>query len=358
MKSRTLIITLISVTLSLSVVLASVSFQDVLETPALKSPLAAKSLMVGTTMAGKRIIGVGQRGHIIYSDDQGKNWSQATVPVCSDLVAVHFPTPQKGWAVGHDGVVLHSSDSGVTWTKQFDGRAAVQSLANSYAGGSSPAAGTQSPGNTTDLPDDIRKFAEQGPDKPFLDVWFENETTGFVVGAFSLIFRTTDGGKSWVPWYDRIDNPKRFHLYSIRPVGGELFLTAEQGTVFKLDPKTERFRAIKTPYVGTFFGITGKPGALVAFGMRGNAFYSRDGGIRWEKVETGVSSGLTGGTVLDDGRIVLASQVGLILVSNDNGTSFSQVKVNQPTPAAGVASIGGNALAVAGQRGVQVQTIR
>ena len=30
-------------------------------------------------------------------------------------------------------------------------------------------------------------FAAQGPDKPFLDVWFEDENKGFVVGAFNLI---------------------------------------------------------------------------------------------------------------------------------------------------------------------------
>ena len=34
-------------------------------------------------------------------------WS---VPVSSDLVAVAFPTPQQGWAVGHDGVILASAD--------------------------------------------------------------------------------------------------------------------------------------------------------------------------------------------------------------------------------------------------------
>ena len=40
------------------------------------------------------------------------SWQQADVPVSSDLVAVPFPTPTHGWAVGHDGVVLHSADAG------------------------------------------------------------------------------------------------------------------------------------------------------------------------------------------------------------------------------------------------------
>jgi photosystem II stability/assembly factor-like uncharacterized protein len=351
MKTRKKLIVVITALVVASHAGAYGAFQDVLDVPAAKSRLAAKSLLVGVAMAGTRIVGAGQHGHVVYSDDQGKSWKQATVPVSCDLVALHFPSPLQGWAVGHDGVVLHSSDGGATWIKQFDGRAAAKLMESAYSG----AAAAASSGT---LAEEIRKFSDQGADKPFLDVWFENDNTGYIVGAFSLIFRTTDGGKSWVPLYDRIDNPKRFHLYAIRPVGQELYITAEQGTVFRLERGSGRFKAIKTPYSGTFFGITGKPGALIAFGMRGNAYRSRDNGSSWQKVETGVPGGLVGGTATVDGRIVLVSQGGNVLVSSDNGASFVQSKIEQPTPAAGIAALDNTTLALVGQLGVKIQSIK
>jgi photosystem II stability/assembly factor-like uncharacterized protein len=328
-------------------------FRDVLDTPALKSIHAAETLLVGVTLAGKRIVCVGQHGHIVYSDNQGKSWIQAGVPVSSDLLAVSFPSPKQGWAVGHDGVVLHTSDGGVNWTKQFDGRAAAQAMVGYYGSTTAKPAGAEN----ADMMAEIKKFVDQGPDKPFLDVWFESDTTGFIVGAFNLIFRTTDGGKNWTPWYDRIDNPKHYHLYAIRPIGTDVFITSEQGTIFKLDQAKGRFKEIKTAYTGTFFGITGKPGSVVAFGMRGNAFRSRDGGGNWEKVNTGVSGGLMGATVTADGKIVIVSQGGHVLMSSDDGGSFSQLKMDQ-IPAAAVAALDGGMMALVGPRGVKVQPIK
>src|SRR5688572_31283560 len=97
-------------------------WRDVLDTPAQKSALAPRTLLTGLARAGERVVAVGQRGHALFSDDAGKSWQQAEVPVSSDLVAVQFPTATAGWAVGHDGVVLHSADAGKTWARQLDGR--------------------------------------------------------------------------------------------------------------------------------------------------------------------------------------------------------------------------------------------
>jgi photosystem II stability/assembly factor-like uncharacterized protein len=74
--------------------------RDVLDTPASKSPLAAAALLNGLAVAGPRIVAVGQRGHILWSDDAGAHWQQAEVPVSADLTAVCFPSPPAGLGGG------------------------------------------------------------------------------------------------------------------------------------------------------------------------------------------------------------------------------------------------------------------
>jgi photosystem II stability/assembly factor-like uncharacterized protein len=328
------------------------AFQDVLDTPALKSPIASKTLYNGIAMAGERLVCVGQRGHILYSDDQGISWTQAEVPVSSDLTAVNFPTTLKGWAVGHDGVVLHSNNGGATWSKQLDGRTATKVIADHYD--SHPPTGP----DAIRQQEDIRQAIESGVDKPLLDVWFENENNGFVVGAFNLILRTIDGGKSWEPWLDRTENPKQLHFYAIKSVDQDLYLCGEQGLILKLNRQLDRFKAIAIPYKGTFFGITGKPGALIVYGIRGNVFCSKDEGASWQKIEVGTPIGMTGGTVTEDGRIILVSQAGQVLVSIDNGASFSPVKVEKPFPTAAIQALDKDSVMLAGLYGMQKQSLK
>src|SRR5450830_1044344 len=65
---------------------------------AIESPKAAKGLMIDVAHAGSRLVAVGDRGHILYSDDQGSTWTQAKVPTRQLLTAVFFVDDQQGWA--------------------------------------------------------------------------------------------------------------------------------------------------------------------------------------------------------------------------------------------------------------------
>jgi photosystem II stability/assembly factor-like uncharacterized protein len=294
-------------------------WRDVLDTPTAKSTLAARGLLVGLASAGPRLVAVGQRGHVLTSDDGGKTWQQADVPASSDLVAVHFPDPKNGWAVGHDGVILHSADGGRSWQRQRDGRV----------------------------------DGEKGAENPWLDVWFADARNGWVVGAFGAMLRTGDGGATWQPLAHPLDNPKSLHLYAVRGVGADVYVVGEQGLAFKLDRDADRFAALELPYKGTLFGVVGHERAVVVHGLRGNALRSSDGGRTWAAVPTGLQVGLTASAIDSRGRIVLASQAGHVLLSADDGASFTAARIERPLPAAAVVAAASGTLVVAGPRGVQ-----
>jgi photosystem II stability/assembly factor-like uncharacterized protein len=312
----------------------------VLNQPAIQSPKARNAAMLAVARAGQRLVAVGERGIVLLSDDNGVHWRQAATPVQVSLVAVQFATPERGWATGHLGVVLHTEDAGLTWRKQFDGVQAAASMVRAAA--------------TPEARRNAAQMQADGPDKPLLDLHFTDARNGFVLGAYNLLFRTTDGGATWQPWQEHVPNPKNLHLYAMRAAGNALYLAGEQGTLLRSVDGGATFEALATPYKGSYFGLLAAPGGeLVAYGLRGNAWWSGDQGRSWRQVDTGLQQALTAGIVLADGSLALLSQGGDVLQSRDGGRTFVRQPNPQPLPAAALAQAPDGALVVAGLRGVQ-----
>jgi photosystem II stability/assembly factor-like uncharacterized protein len=325
-------------------------FQDPLDSAARRfadiAALARQPIMA-LAPAGKRIVAVGLRGLIIFSDDQGLSWRQAAVPVQSDLLSVVFVNDKKGWAVGHEGVILATDDGGSRWIKQFDGRQAQQQLVAHYqrhidAG----KAGTQK------YLDQVKLNTQAGPSLPYLDVYFENEHIGYAVGSFGMIVKTFDGGKSWLPWLEHVDNDEFSNLNAIREVGGRLFIAGEKGSIFRLEPAGDRFARTATGYQGSFFGIDGDAHFVVSYGLRGTAYRSADAGATWQLLRTGTSNTITGGMVTSKGQLILVNDGGSALSSVDGGKTFASMKVPATMQFTAVAAAGDQALVFTGQQGI------
>jgi photosystem II stability/assembly factor-like uncharacterized protein len=328
----------------------AVAASDPLDAPARPSSLAQQRLITSLARAGDHtVVAAGQRGHILRSTDGGKTWQQAPVPVSSDLTAVQFVDEHVGYCVGHDGVVMRSTDGGATWQKVLDGRAANKLLLDQMQA-KVAAGGTD---DDRKLLDEAKRNVAAGPDKPFLGLWFDNANEGFVVGAYNLIFRTSDGGKSWQSWFDRTDNPKLLNLYAIRRAGNALVVAGEGGLLLTLDAAAQRFRALDSAYKGSYFGVVGTSAGILAFGLRGNALLSRDLGKTWRPLVTGLVTTITAGDVGADGSLVLVDLAGNVVVSRDGGDSFIRIDVAHPAPWTAVTAVPGGAV-LGGLRGVQV----
>ena len=193
----------------------------------------------------------------------------------------------------------------------------------------------------------------QGADKAFLDVWFADERNGYAVGAFNLVVHTSDGGATWESLSSRTDNPKQYNLHAIRPVGGSLFIAGEAGLLLKLDPRSQRFQSLATPYNGSFFGIADAGNALLLFGLRGNAFLSTDdhpGRLAHQDHADRVATARSA-----NGRLLLADASGRIAASQDGGRTFAPVTTQPSLPITGFTDVGNGLLATVGPRGAAVE---
>ncbi|MNL95623.1 Ycf48-like protein precursor [compost metagenome] len=322
-----------------------------LERPAQFSPYAERAVMVAVTAIANRLVAVGERGIVLLSDDNGVSWRQAKVPVSVTLTSVQFVDVKEGWAVGHGGVLLHSQDGGETWDKQLDGLELAQMLLRASKDR------LQSKDGDPDEIDRQLKAAElmvsDGPDKPFLDVYFVNKGTGYIIGAYNLLLRTDDGGLTWQPWQSHINNPSGLHLYSIGGSGSNLYIAGEQGSVFRSDNAGADFVAVQTPYEGSYFDLlVNSNDHLIVSGLRGSAYRSENSGADWTKIDVPSSASITGSVQLKDGTFVLVNQSGQLLLSRDKGSSFQLAPLKQLPPLAGITQSADGSLVVVGMRGV------
>lgn len=337
-----------------SIVVGHVSYAanlpDVLNTPAMMSQIATAKPLFALAKAEQRLVAVGQRGHILYSDNQGAAWQQAKVPVSSDLTAVYFVSANKGWAVGHDGTILATTDKGLTWQKQLDGWQAAEIFKKQAA--------SLNPEQHQSLITELERIAGQGADKSFLDVWFANENTGFVVGAFGLALHTKDGGKTWQSLMAQVQNPNFLHLYAITGHKGQAFIAGEQGTLLKWNDSNQTFDALNSPYKGTFFGLLSASDVLLAYGLRGNLIRSTDNGTTWRQIDTYTPAGLVDGAILENGQLILVSQRGDILLSKNQGVSFYRPTVNQRLPFTSVLPLNKKQVVMTSLKGVKVEDLK
>lgn len=359
---------LIGFVLLISPLLAHAEKNDLLLLPATISKKAPSSLLLDIAKAGKRLVAVGERGHIIYSDDKGLSWQQVDSPTSVTLTAVYFPTPEKGWAVGHDGVVLHTDDGGLTWGMQLNGFEEIK-LNLTHAKMLLSAKETEFVDATAEakeaLSGELKELKYQCESMeadykggvccdPLLDVWFKDEEEGFVIGAYGLFFHTSDGGVNWTPWWDRVNNPDKLHLNAIAATDDILYIAGESGILFRSLDDGKSWESLESPYGGSFLGIVASQNDnfVIAFGIGGKMVYSVDRGKSWKLIQTRAGAALSGGIVQENGHALIVSYSGVIMVGPDRSGSFT------PKRAGGVGwnavvDVGDSHIVLVGLRGVK-----
>jgi len=193
-----------------------------------------------------------EEGTAVYrTDDGGIHWAKQTALNYSELRSICFINDSTGFAVG--GTLLKTNNGGKQWNKfRVDNTGII------------------------------------------LKVWFLNENTGFMCGVNNNLFRTDNGGESWVNLTD-LTPPEKWHFYDIQFVNenigylsGEncgLLKTLDGGISFEeLDysPGGINYMHFKTETEGIVFGgktySTGNCDSVWNPGLH----LTIDGGLTWQ----------------------------------------------------------------------------
>jgi len=252
------------------------------------SPSAQRALLLALARAGERVVAVGERGTVLAGDARDDTLVQAaSVPVDATLTGVHFVDAERGWAVGHWGAILATTDGGRTWTQQ-----------------------------RLDLTQD----------RPLFAVHFVDARHGVAVGLWSLVLVTDDGGATW---HERkLDVPPGAKKADLNLLGlfadtaGRLYATAERGMVLRSDDRGRTWRYLATGYRGSLWcGTALADGTLLVGGQRGSLWRSDDGGERWSAVGSGGKSSITA-IAADGPRVAAVGLDGYVAFSADGGRRF------------------------------------
>lgn len=306
-------------------------------------PLASKSLVLDVIDVAQRFWAVGERGHILKSND-GSTWEQVAGPTRADLTAI-YARGSRIWAVGHGQTIVGSIDGGLTFNRQN---------------------------------------VDVSADGPLLDVYFSTEDAGIAIGAYGQYCTTSDAGQAWDCGFisDHNVSDKRVKevstseddedgLYADTDIGdetgdphlnditetpaGSLVIVGEKGNVYRSTDKGESWERRAMGYRGSMFGVFAlDDGVIIAHGLRGHAFQSVDDGMTWAELNTGTDQSLIGGAPLTGGRAVLVGGNGTVLLKRQGANDLAAF----PFPAGGllatVAPITDTTFAVGGENGLAV----
>lgn len=364
-------------------------------TSAVKMPKASKSMLLDIEVVGTKVIVVGERGHVLVSEDQGQSWVQADVPVVQMLNAVDFSGESLGWAVGHDGNIIHTSDGGETWVLQRNGlEAQKQSNISSLtvarqkvkelellveqASLSSPPEVEEEvepvveDDNVEAIEEKALSLEEQLDEakwemqtaqerldspviaSPLMDVWFADENNGWAVGAFGTLLQTTDAGKTWIDRSGDINNTEDYHLNAVIGAAGTLFIAGEAGYMIYSRDNGLTWTQSDLGYEGSIFGlVAAQDGSfVVSTGLRGNTFRTDDGGVTWQALNPKVDYSLSNGFIYKSTNIILVGTGGSIAISEDKGNSFKRYTLATRSSLSSVIALDNGQFLLVGQGGI------
>ena len=220
---------------------------------------------------------VGNNGTILKTTDTGVTWESLNTGVTVNLKGIYQPASNQFWAAGDAGTVIVTSDAGSTWM-------------------------LRSPPTTTNLS----------------DIFARGSGTAYVIGETGTCFFSTDWGMNWES---------------------------------RLVPTSEDLNAGIGPTSGTSLH------ALVG-GNNGVIYKTIDAGVNWDTISSGTTNNIYGFGFGANGRVFAVGAGGTLLMSTSAGNTWQAIQVPTSEDLHSLSSSGQNSnwLVVCGSNGTVIKS--
>lgn len=294
------------------------------------------------------------------SDDAGQSfrrlpWTASDERCAAPVVALAFPTDQRGFLALGDGTVFQTSDGGYTWSRKtaVPGTKATGEPGSptdlSFTGADTGFAVTTL-GRIYRTTDGAASWTlVKQASHPLRGVRFVGPNVGYAVGEAVDVLKSTDGGATWSDKFGA-----GVTLTSIRcadaltclvttEAGDRLLRTTDGGVTFSsVTPSTDKILAAAFASTGT----------AIAAGASGATILSNDAGATWSAIGGRLAGTFTRLRATSSTLAFAPGREGAIARTIDGGRTWSTIGVSTPEDVSDVSFVNaevGYAVDAAGQ---------
>ncbi|HNW59643.1 MAG TPA: YCF48-related protein [bacterium] len=274
----------------------------------------------------------GSSGSLYATTNAGITWTPLSSGVSGGLAGITFSSVSHGALCGDGGILLTTANAGLTWSsalKSFSS-AKLRGICLADANLSIAVGDSSGKGMIFRSGDGGQSWAVKLRRVGVLleDCFFITPDSGFVVGASSVLLRTSNGGENWssitglpvsASFYDIHFVTHR--IGAVVGTGGAILRTTNAGVTWSNQTNSSYGLALQ----GVHFA---SPDTGLAVGLLGTVLRTVNGGALWSKINAGSSASFNSVAFGDAQHAVIVGANATLLRSSDRGLTWSAVAVS------------------------------